>query len=115
VAYPFRMLTAFATLPFHAFLGVTVMSMSTLIAADWYRSLHLGWGPTPAQDQQLAGGLLWGSGDFVGLVIFGVLFVQWVRQSQREAVREDRRLDRLEAGARAAEVERGVPTDSIGP
>jgi putative copper resistance protein D len=115
VAYPFRMLTAFATLPFHAFLGVTVMSMSTLIAGDWYPSLHLAWGPTPAEDQQLAGGLLWGSGDFVGLVIFGVLFVQWVRQSQREAVREDRRLDRLETRARAAEAERAVPTDSIGP
>lgn len=106
VAYPFRMLTAFATLPFHAFLGVTVMSMSTLIAGNWYPSLHLAWGPSPAQDQQLAGGLLWGSGDFIGLVMFGVLFVQWVRQSQREAVREDRRLDRLEARARAAEVER---------
>jgi cytochrome c oxidase assembly factor CtaG len=106
VAYPFRMLTVFATLPFHAFLGVTVMSMSTLIARDWYTGLHLGWGPTPAEDQYLAGGLLWGSGDVVGLVFFGVLFVQWVRHSQREAVREDRRLDRLEARARAAEVER---------
>jgi cytochrome c oxidase assembly factor CtaG len=82
------------------------MSMSTLIARDWYTGLHLGWGPTPAEDQYLAGGLLWGSGDVVGLVFFGVLFVQWVRHSQREAVREDRRLDRLEARARAAEVER---------
>jgi cytochrome c oxidase assembly factor CtaG len=115
VAYPFRMLTAFGTLPFHAFLGVTVMSMSALIAGDWYTSLHRDWGPSLAQDQQIAGGLLWGSGDLVGLVIFGVLFVQWVRQSQREAVREDRRLDRLEARARAAEVERSARTDSIGP
>jgi cytochrome c oxidase assembly factor CtaG len=106
VAYPFRLLTVFATLPFHAFLGVTVMGMSTLIAGEWYTSLDRDWGPTPAKDQEIAGGLLWGSGDVVGLVLFAVLFVQWVRESQREARREDRRLDRLEARARAAEAER---------
>ena len=33
----------------------------------------------------------------VGLVFLGVLFVQLVRSSMREAAREDRRLDRLEA------------------
>jgi len=106
VAYPFRMLTVFATLPFHAFLGVTIMSMSALIAADWYTAQARTWGATPAQDQELAGGLLWGAGDVVGLVIFGVLFVQWVRYSQREAAREDRRLDRLESRARAANAQR---------
>ncbi len=102
VAYPFRMLTVFATLPFHAFLGVTIMAMDTLIAADWYRALHRTWPPTPLDDQHLAGGILWGSGDIVGLVIFGVLFVQWVRESQREAARVDRRLDREEAVRRTA-------------
>ena len=60
------------------------------------------WLPDPYDDQHLAGGLLWGSGDLVGLVLFGVLFVQWVRSSMREAAREDRRLDLLEARERAA-------------
>ncbi|MGI8435162.1 MAG: cytochrome c oxidase assembly protein [Nocardioidaceae bacterium] len=97
VAYPFRVLTIFATLPFHAFLGVTIMGMDQLIAADWYLSLGRQWSPSPLEDQQIAGGILWGSGDLVGLAIFGVLFVQWVRESGREAAREDRRLDREEA------------------
>ena len=48
-----------------------------------------------------------------------VLFVQWVRSSMREAVREDRRLDRLEAQeARAAAAARAVPatgTDAGAP
>jgi cytochrome c oxidase assembly factor CtaG len=101
VAYPFRLLTVFLTLPFHAFLGVTIMGQQELIAGDWYRSLPMGWLPDPAEDQQLAGGILWGSGDVVGLLFIGVLFVQWVRQSMREATREDRRLDRLEAQAAA--------------
>jgi cytochrome c oxidase assembly factor CtaG len=96
VAYPFRLLTVFATLPFHAFLGVTIMAMETVIAADWYFGLDRHWPPSPLEDQGIAGGILWGSGDLVALVIFGVLFVQWVRESAREAAREDRRLDRAE-------------------
>ena len=98
VAYPFRLLMIFLTLPFHAFLGVTIMGQSELIGGDWYPNLHrtMAWLPDPADDQHLAGGILWGSGDLVGLLIFTVLFVQWVRSSMREARREDRRLDRLE-------------------
>lgn len=102
VGYPFRMLAIFVTLPFHAWLGIAVMSSSTLIAGDWYLGLHRGWGPTPAGDQQIAGGILWSSGDLVGLVLLGVLFVQWARASEREAEREDRRLDRIEARARTS-------------
>jgi cytochrome c oxidase assembly factor CtaG len=104
VAYPLRALTMFATLPFHAFLGVTIMGMDTLIAADWYRSLHRAWPPTPIADQHVAGAVLWASGDVISGVFFAVLFVQWVRSSQAEAVREDRRLDREEAAARRATV-----------
>jgi cytochrome c oxidase assembly factor CtaG len=99
VAYPFMLLLIVLTLPFHAFLGVTIMSQDTLIGGSWYPSLRLAWLPSAAADQHLAGGILWGSGDLVGLVFVGVLFTQWVRSSMREAKREDRRLDRLEAQA----------------
>jgi putative copper resistance protein D len=53
--------------------------------------------PDPHTDQHLAGGILWTSGDAIGVLFFAVLFVQWARSSMREAVREDRRLDLLEA------------------
>jgi putative copper resistance protein D len=111
VAYPFRLLLVFLTLPFHAFLGVTIMSQQELIAGEWYRSLPMDWLPDPAADQHLAGGILWGSGDVVGLTFFGVLFVQWVRESMREAKREDRRLDRLEAAARRTGPDRAPADD----
>lgn len=114
VAYPFRMLLLVLTLPFHAFLGVTIMSQSSLIGGDWYPHLHDRWLPDPRADQHLAGGILWGTGDVVGLLFFGVLFAQWARSSMREAQREDRRLDRLErqqqdTGVRTpgADVDRG--------
>jgi cytochrome c oxidase assembly factor CtaG len=96
VAYPFRMLMLVMTLPFHAFLGVTIMNQDDLVGGEWYAALPLDWLPDPAEDQRIAGGILWGTGDIVGLSFFFVLFVQWVRSSMREATREDRRLDRLE-------------------
>jgi putative copper resistance protein D len=103
VQYPFRMLLVLLTLPFHAFLGVTIMSQTELLGGDWYPNLHRGdlgsWLPSPADDQHLAGGILWSSGDLIALMVFGVLFVQWVRASMKESEREDRRLDLLEARA----------------
>ncbi|MBA3265217.1 MAG: cytochrome c oxidase assembly protein [Nocardioidaceae bacterium] len=107
VAYPLRVLTVFATLPFHAFLGVTIMAMREVIAGDWYYSLPRDWPPSPMDDQHLAGGILWGFGDIVGLVMLGVLFVQWVRSSNREAAHEDRRLDREQRADGAAAESRG--------
>ncbi len=107
VGYPFRVALVVGTLPFHAFLGITIMGQSTLLGGDWYPRLSQGpmgaWLPDPYADQNLAGGILWASGDLIGLSFFVVLFVQWVRQSMAEAKREDRRLDLLEAReARAA-------------
>jgi putative copper resistance protein D len=101
VGYPFRMLLILLTLPFHAFLGLTIMGEQTVIARDWYRSLPEAWLPSPAADQHLAGGILWGAGDLVGLVFFVVFFAQWARSSMKEAAREDRRLDLLESRAAA--------------
>jgi cytochrome c oxidase assembly factor CtaG len=104
VGYPFRMLLVVLTLPFHAFLGVTIMGQETLLGGAHYEALRqlpgYRWLPDPVADQHLAGGLLWSSGDVVGLVLVGVLFAQWVRASTKEAVREDRRLDLLEARSR---------------
>jgi len=107
VSYPFRLLLILMSLPFHAFLGITIMDSSRLLAEDHYAALREGlmgsWSPSIAEDQHLAGGILWASGDLIGLAFFGVLFVQWVRASAAEARREDRRLDRLEAARAPAD------------
>lgn len=112
ISYPARMLVVVLTLPFHAFLGITIMGQTELIGGDWYPDLHrtMTWLPDPLQDQHVAGGILWSSGDVIGLVFFGVLFVQWVRSSMKEAAREDRRLDRLERVA-AQQAQRSASTD----
>jgi putative copper resistance protein D len=107
IGYPFRVLLVVLTLPFHAFMGVTIMAQHRLLGGDWYPLLHHGpmsaWLPDPHTDQHLAGGILWSAGDAIGLLFFAVLFAQWVRSSLAEGKREDRRLDLLEAReARAA-------------
>ncbi len=101
VGHAMRMLAVFVTMPFHAFLGLTIMGQHNLIAADWYLDQHRTWGATPAADQQLAGGILWAAGEVVSILIFIALSVQWARASDREARRIDRQLDREEAARQA--------------
>ncbi len=105
VGFPFRMILVFLTLPFHAFLGVTIMGQETLLGRDHYLALRAdpayAWLPDALDDQHLAGGILWAAGDLVGLAFFAVLFAQWARSSMKEATREDRRLDLLESRARS--------------
>jgi len=96
VSHPLRFLLIFGALPFHAILGISIMGSQALIAGDFYTALHLSWSD-PVSDQRVGGGLLWASGDLVGLLLLGAVAVQWMRASEREAAREDRRLDRLAA------------------
>ncbi len=97
ISHPLRLLMVFLMLPFHAFLGISIMSSTVLIAESWYLAFNRTWPPSPLDDQYLAGGILWASGDALALLMLIALFVQWYAHSQREARREDRRLDRLEA------------------
>ena len=105
LAHPLRLLLLFVTLPAHAWLGISIMSSSTVLAGDYYRALGRPWGPSLLHDQSIGGGLLWATGDLVGLLVVAALFVQWSRADDREATRIDRRLDR---GARLAAQRAGM-------
>ena len=97
ISHPLRLLMVFLMLPFHAFLGISIMSSTALIAESWYLAFDRSWPPSPLEDQYLAGGIMWASGDALAFLMLIALFVQWYAASQREARREDRRLDRLDA------------------
>lgn len=98
--YPARALLMVLSVPFHTVLGLTIMQSKTLLGGDWYPSLGLAWAD-PWTDQEIAGGILWAGGEFVSVTMLAVLVVQWMRQSEREARRVDRELDRREARDRA--------------
>ncbi|HET7723964.1 MAG TPA: cytochrome c oxidase assembly protein [Propionibacteriaceae bacterium] len=96
VPYPIRILLFFLTMPFHAFIGTMIMGSKTLLAGDWYLSFPRAWGPSPMSDQYWAGAILWATGDFTALAVMSALFLGWYHESQREARRVDRQLDREE-------------------
>src|SRR3954452_21015361 len=96
--YLLRILTTFLVLPAHAILGITIMQSTTIIAGSYYTGLARTWGPSLADDQNIGGGILWASGDLVGLLFLAVLVVQWMRADSRDAARIDRQLDRAARG-----------------
>jgi cytochrome c oxidase assembly factor CtaG len=98
--YPARALLMLLSVPFHTVLGLTIMQSKTLLGGDWYPALQLTWSD-PVTDQRVAGGILWAGGEVVSITMLGVLVLQWIRQSEREARRTDRALDRAEAQERA--------------
>ncbi|NUT23060.1 MAG: cytochrome c oxidase assembly protein [Hamadaea sp.] len=110
--YPGRALLMMLSVPFHTVLGLTIMQQKLLLGGDYYPSLGLTWA-NPASDQVTAGGILWAGGEFVSVTMLGVLVVQWIRASEREAARVDRQLDREEAAAAqlAAEQSEGQSAD----
>jgi cytochrome c oxidase assembly factor CtaG len=94
--YPARALLMVLSVPFHTVLGLTIMQSKTLLGGDWYPNLHLTWSD-PWSDQVVAGGVLWAGGEIVSVTMLGILVMQWIKQSEREAKRIDRALDRAEA------------------
>jgi putative copper resistance protein D len=88
-----RLGIVFASVPFHAFFGVALMSAGTVIGGGFYRALALPWVTDPLRDQQAGGGLAWASGELPLLLVVIVLLVQWSRQDERSARRDDRRAD----------------------
>jgi cytochrome c oxidase assembly factor CtaG len=101
--YPARALLMVLSVPFHTVLGLTIMQSRTLLGGDWYPNLHLAWS-NPWNDQVVAGGILWAGGEIVSVTMLGILVLQWIKQSEREAKRIDRALDRAEAAEQAEAV-----------
>jgi putative copper resistance protein D len=88
-----RLGMVFASLPFHAFFGVILMSMQTVIGERFYRGLGLPWAVDLLADQRLGGGIAWATGELPLLVVLIALLMQWARADEREARRADRRAD----------------------
>ncbi|WP_235926661.1 cytochrome c oxidase assembly protein [Actinokineospora pegani] len=88
-----RLGLVFASMPFHAFFGVILMGMDSIIGQQFYRSLGLPWTTDLLADQRLGGGIAWASGEIPLLLVLIALLVQWSRADARDAKRSDRRVD----------------------
>jgi putative copper resistance protein D len=88
-----RLGMVFASLPFHAFFGVILMGMQTVIGEPFYQRLALPWTADLLADQRLGGGIAWAAGELPLLIVLVALLVQWAKADDREARRADRRAD----------------------
>lgn len=73
-----RLLYVLLALPFHAIVGLTLVTASTPL-----------WSAHSVADQQVGGGVMMLFGDLLTLMIFAIVFVQWVKADEREAARHD--------------------------
>ncbi len=94
--HPVRLLYLFLQMPQNSFLGVAIYSSNTVMY-DHYLTLARDWGPTPLNDQQMAGIIMWVVGDLLFITAMAFVAYGWVKHEEREAKRVDRRLARERA------------------
>jgi cytochrome c oxidase assembly factor CtaG len=89
-----RILTLLAAMPFHAFLGVALLSGSTVLGNGWYEAQHRTWGASPLSDQHTGAGIMWTAGELIGLALLLSMVAQWMKADERASRRSDRQADR---------------------
>ena len=92
--FPLRLVTLLATMGFHAFFGVTMMSNTSLLVADWYGAMGRTWGLAPLADQSLGGSIAWAVGELPTIALAIIVSVEWSRSDEKKAKRRDRHADR---------------------
>jgi cytochrome c oxidase assembly factor CtaG len=90
LGYGARLLYVALVLPFHAFLGVALLSSSTVLASGWYSQVMRSWGTSALDDQRLGAGILWGAGELFGVAAAAVVLHRWMRAEERAGRRADR-------------------------
>ncbi|MDP3208540.1 MAG: cytochrome c oxidase assembly protein, partial [Rhodoglobus sp.] len=91
--YPIRLLTLLATMAFHAFFGLALLSGTAMLLPEWYGAM--GWPTIDAlADQRVAGGIAWSVGEIPTVALAIIVVFLWSRSDGRESIRYDRQADR---------------------
>jgi cytochrome c oxidase assembly factor CtaG len=90
--YPARLVVLLATMAFHAFFGLAIMSSEGLLLADWYGAM--GWGTDALADQRVGGGIAWSVGEIPTVALAIIVAIMWSRSDAKESKRKDRQADR---------------------
>jgi putative copper resistance protein D len=118
--HPARIGYLFLGMPQSSFLGLAIYSAPAVLYAH-YATLQRTWGPTPFDDQQLAGAIMWVGGDAAFLVALLLAVWVWLRAEEAEGRRVDARLDReaeaalRRSGSGAARVAAAAPPPPPAP
>ena len=92
--YPIRLVILLATMAFHAFFGLALMTGTGLLLADWYGAMGRDWGASAIVDQQTGGGIAWSVGEIPTVILAIAVAILWAKSDERESTRFDRKADR---------------------
>ncbi len=92
--YPIRLIILLATMAFHAFFGLSLITGTGLLLPEWFGAMGREWGQPPLADQQTGGGIAWSVGEIPTLVLAMLVVWSWSRADSRESKRRDRQADR---------------------
>ncbi|OIH95838.1 MULTISPECIES: cytochrome c oxidase assembly protein [unclassified Curtobacterium] len=92
--YPILIIALLATLAFHAFFGVAVMTSQSVFAVDWFHALGQTNDAALLDDQHTGGGIAWGASELPMVFVALLVVKNWIRTDGREAKRLDRKADR---------------------
>ena len=94
LSYPARLFYLALQMPLNSLLGVAIL-FSEQVLYHHYATTGRPWPPSPLEDQQLAGAIMWGVGDAAFLVAILLVIAGWMRNDEevtrrREAMEDAR-------------------------
>ena len=104
--YPARVFYLFAQMPLNSLLGVAIL-FSEQVLYPHYATTGRPWPPSPLEDQQLAGAIMWGVGDACFLIAILLVIADWMRHEEADTRRREAAEDAI-AARRAARGETGA-------
>ena len=114
LAYPGRAAYLALAIPPISFLGVTLMSTNPSLYPH-YVNLVRDWGPTVAEDLNIAGSLMWGMGAMALVPAVLLTVAAWMRAEERRTRRVEARPEVRAAAAAAAEAYHAARAERRGP
>ena len=100
--HPVRAMYVFLQMPQNTFLAVAIVNSGVVLYAH-YATVVRTWGPSPLDDQRIAGSLMWLGGDVLFLAAIGAIIAGWMAFERRREADVDRRVDREREAIRARE------------
>lgn len=92
--YPVRLMILLATMAFHAFFGLSLVTGTNLLLPEWFGAMGRTWGADPLLDQQIGGAIAWSVGEIPTVTLAMLVVWSWSRADGRESKRRDRKADR---------------------
>jgi putative copper resistance protein D len=88
LGYGERVVYVILQMPVNAAVGLAIY-FAPAVLYPHYATLARTWGPTARVDQQIGGGLMWGVGDVLLLMVVPLIVAAWMRADARRALIRD--------------------------